>query len=151
MGKVVDKITELAEEAALGRGVEVEDVELLGSGRRTVLRVTIDKEGGVTLDDCQAFSTELSALLDVEDPIEGAYSLEVTSPGLDRPLKKPGDFRKSLGKLARVVTKAKVGGSGFIVGRIEAVGDDGVVLRKDGELVEIMYENIKHARLEIEI
>lgn len=151
MGKIEDKCDELARQVARGQGVEVEDVELLGRGRRTLLRVTIDKDGGVTLDDCEAFSKDFGALLDVENPLGGPYTLEVSSPGLDRPLRKVEDFRKQAGKLARVVTKQKVQGQSFFVGRIAAVDSDGVRLAVGDKEVRISFDNISRARLEVEI
>ncbi|MBI5025635.1 MAG: ribosome maturation factor RimP [Nitrospirae bacterium] len=76
-------------------GYELQDVELLGKGGRFLLRVIIDKDGGVTLNDCEKASREIGAMLDVEDPIPSSYVLEVSSPGLDRPLRNPGDERLS--------------------------------------------------------
>jgi ribosome maturation factor RimP len=151
MGKIEDRIGELARQVAEGQAVEVEGVELLGRGRRTLLRVTIDREGGVTLDDCEAFSKDFGALLDVEDPLGGPYTLEVSSPGLDRPLRKVEDFRKQAGKLARVITRQKVEGQNFFVGRIAAVEADGVRLAVGDEEVKISFDNISRARLEVEI
>jgi ribosome maturation factor RimP len=151
MGTVVEKVWSLAEETALVLGVEVDDVELLGEGRRKLLRVTIDKEGGVTLEDCGAFSRDFGALLDVEDPLEGAYTLEVSSPGLDRPLRRLKDFVKYKGKLVRVATKRKVDGKNFLVGRIEAVEGDRIVLVDGKKRLDIPFEDISKARLEIEL
>jgi ribosome maturation factor RimP len=96
-------------------------------------------------------SKDLGALLDVEDPIGGPYTLEVSSPGLDRPLRNLGDFRKNKGKMARVITKQKVNGQSFFVGRISEVDDETVVLDVGGKKVEIFLNNISRARLEVEI
>ena len=142
---------EIAEEAALAVGVAVDEIELLGTGRRSLLRVTIDKQGGVTLDDCAAFSRDFSALMDVEDPIKSAYTLEVSSPGLDRPLKSLEAFRKCTGKLAKVVLKKKPEGKGVLVGRIIGVGDATVTLLVDGAEIETDYANVSKARLEVEL
>lgn len=88
-------------------GIEVVEVEFVGSGR-SILRVYLDKPGGITLDDCADVSRELSAVLDVEDFIPGSYLLEVSSPGLDRPLRKPSDFERFRGNQARVRTRVPV-------------------------------------------
>lgn len=151
MATITGRVYGLAREVADGLGFELEDVELLGSGRRQILRVTIDRPGGVTLDDCEAFSRDFEAILDVEDPIAGPYTLEVSSPGLDRPLKKPVDFEKSVGKLVRVVTRDKVHGRSFLLGRLREVRGDRIRLLLGEEEVEVPFENIKRARLEVEI
>lgn len=151
MTKVEDRIAEMARQVAEGHGVELDDVELMGRGRRSLLRVVIDKPGGVTLDDCEAVSKDLGAVLDVEDPLSGPYTLEVTSPGLDRPLKTAGHFRKHVGKLARVVTRVPVEGQNFLVGRISAADDEGVALDTARGEVRISFTNISRARLEAEV
>lgn len=152
MAKQDERIHKVASDAAAGFGFELEDVELLGQGKRLLLRVTIDKPGGVTLDDCAAYSRDLSAALDVEDPIQGRYTLEVSSPGLDRPLKKPGDYMKCMGKLARIVVKENIEGVGtFVVGRIESADESGATVRMGDKSMFIPYKNIKKARLEIEL
>lgn len=151
MGKVEDRVMELARQVAEGQGVTAEDVQLLGRGRRTLLRVTIDKEGGVTLDDCEAFSRDIEALLDVEDPMGGPYTLEVSSPGLDRPLRNINDFRKNTGKLARVITRQKIDNQSFFVGRIAGVDDKRVRLLVGDREVEILLVDISRARLEVEM
>lgn len=150
MDKVLAMLFELAEETARGQGFEVEDLQLLGRGKRKLLRVTLDAPNGVTLDRCAAFSRDFGALLDVEDPLQGGYTLEVSSPGLDRPLRGPGDFLKCRGKLARVVTKREIDGQGFFVGRILDVTGDHVELLVDNKQVSIAHEDISRARLEIE-
>lgn len=149
--KVEDRVLELARQVARGHGVSVEDVQLAGRGRRTLLRVTIDKEGGVTLEDCEAFSKDIGAVLDVEDPVPGSYTLEVSSPGLDRPLRNVEDFRKHVGKLARVITRQKLDNQSFFVGRIARVTEDRVWLTLKDREVEIFLDNITRARLEVEL
>ncbi len=149
-----DKIRSLAERVAEDYNYEVVDITLLGRGKRTFLRISIDKEGGVTLDDCETFSRSLGALLDVEDPIAGPYTLEVSSPGLDRPLKTCGDFKKNIGKLIRIVTNENIDNQSFFLGRLEGV--DGDVLRlllSDGKKreVSIPLHMVSKARLEIEL
>lgn len=152
MESVKNRVYELAEEVATGHGFEVQEVKLLGRGRRMLLRVTLDKEGGVTLDDCATFSRDFEALLDVEDPISGPYTLEVSSPGLDRPIRDLDDFRKQVGKLIRVVTVQKIEDQSFFAGRLAGVEGDSISLLLDkGKQLDIRFDNISKARLEIEI
>lgn len=156
MGRIEEKVAELAGKVAGSMGYEVEWVELAGSGRRQTLRVFIDKEGGVNIRDCELMSRELEALLDVEDLIKSPFNLEVSSPGLDRPLRRPEDFRKHAGKLARVITREPVdiggrGGQTFFVGRIREATDDRVLLLVDEREIDIPYALISKARLEVEL
>lgn len=148
-----EQLWELAAEAASGLGLELDDVELLGQGARTILRVTIDRPGdeSISLDDCTAMSRDFSALLDVEDPLQGRYTLEVSSPGLDRPLKALRHYEKNIGKLVKIVLKEKQDGQGFFLGRLTGANNKIVVLDVRGEAVTIAMDNVKRARLEVEI
>lgn len=101
---VVTRVTEIAEKLAESFGMELVDVEYRKEGRAAVLRLFLDREGGVTLDGCAKVSRELSEILDVEDFIQEDYTLEVSSPGLNRPLKKATDYGRYLGRLVRVRT-----------------------------------------------
>ncbi len=151
---VEDKIRSLAGRVADDYGFELFDVTLLGRGKRAFLRVSIDKEGGVTLSDCETFSRRLEALMDVEDPISGPYTLEVSSPGLDRPLKDISDFRKNIGKLIRIVTKENIDNQSFFMGRLEGVNGESVrLVLSDGRKreVSIPIHSVSKARLEVEL
>jgi ribosome maturation factor RimP len=150
MGDIKQKLTQLAEEAGDAHGVEIFDIELLGKGK-LLLRVLIDKESGVTLDDCEHFSKSFGALLDVEDFIQGSYSLEVSSPGMDRPLKRLIDFEKNTGKLARIVTVDKIDNRNFFIGRISGVDKNIVKLMIKEYEIPIPFDKISKARLEIEL
>jgi len=101
---VVSRVAELAEPLAASLGMELAEVEYKQDGGRMVLRLFVDRDGGVTLDDCAAVSRELTEILDVEDFIPGRYNLEVSSPGLNRPLKKPADFERFTGRLVKIRT-----------------------------------------------
>jgi len=101
---VAERLAEVIEQIATPLGMELVDLEYKREGRDMVVRVFLDKEGGITLDDCAAVSRELSDLLDVEDIIAGHYNLEVSSPGICRPLKKVADFQRFTGKLIKVRT-----------------------------------------------
>jgi len=150
---VEEKIHALATRVAEECNFEVVDMQLWAKGKRTLLRVFIDKEGGITLDNCETFSRRLEALLDVEDPITSPYTLEVSSPGLDRPLKNFKDFKKNLGKLVRIVTKEKVNNQSFFVGRLEGANDQSLRLSlTDGKgEVDIPVTIISRANLELEL
>lgn len=151
MSLIEDRINEMAKEIATAQDLALEEVKLIRRGRKAILRVTIDKPGGVTLNDCERMSRELEALMDVEDLIKGTYTLEVSSPGLDRPLKKPEDFRKHLGKLIRLVTLKKIDNQSFFVGRILSVEEDSLSLMVAEKQVTVPFDDISSARLEIEI
>lgn len=149
------KVFDLALQAAEGEGLELVSADILGKGRRLVLRVTVDKDGGVTIGDCEKMSRSLEALLDVEDPIKSSYVLEVSSPGLDRPLPRQKDFEKNIGKLVRVITKEKINNQTFFIGRIADAGDGWIRLKienkPDSDDIFIPLAKISKARLEIEI
>jgi ribosome maturation factor RimP len=140
-------------QALVGRAVAALDYELVGvellarGGRGQLLRVYIDGPDGVGLDDCERVSHQVSGLLDVEDPIRGDYALEVSSPGLDRPLFELGHFARFVGETARVRLHAPQDGRSNYKGVIEAVEGDDVVLRVDGEPVRLPYGTIASARL----
>ena len=152
MATVKERLLELAGPVAGQLAVDIVDIELAGNARRTVVKIFLDKTGGVTLEDCSRFSRALSAVLDVEDPIRTRYVLEVSSPGLDRPLKTKKDFHRSIGKLARIVTREKIDGESFLIGRIQAVNEHTVAVLVDGSReVSIPFEQISKARLEIEL
>jgi ribosome maturation factor RimP len=150
MSDLRQKVSRLAEQVADEQGVELFDIELLGKGKLLV-RTIIDKKDGITLDDCERFSKSFEAVLDVENLIHGPYTIEVSSPGLDRPLRHLDDFIKNKGKLARIVTKEKIADQNFFVGRIGEISDGSIrVLMNDRELI-ISFDEISKARLEIEL
>lgn len=151
MEDIKKKITDLADSVAGQNAVDIVDVEFSGSSRKPFIRIFIDKENGVTLEDCEKFSRALSALLDVEDPIPSAYVLEVSSPGLDRPLKQLRDFERSKGKLVRIITREMIEKQNIFRGRITRVEGDAITLFFDDKEIEIPFEQISKARLEIEL
>jgi ribosome maturation factor RimP len=137
-------------------GLELVDVELKKVGRSQILQIFIDKPGGVNLDDCAEVSRELSVQLDVEDCITDRYTLEVSSPGLDRPLKKEEDFLRYKGRLAVVKTAEllkdeKGSPRKTFLGVIEGVEAGEVVIHlKEGALARIPHDKIVKAHLEFE-
>jgi len=147
-----DRLTGLITPVVNAAGVELYDMEVAKMKGKILLRVYIDREGGVTIDDCELVSREIEAMLDVEDPIPYSYVLEVSSPGLDRPLKKPEDFKRFSGKKVRLVTNEPVEKQNFFVGEIELATDDTVVLLLPRDRkITIPYDNISRARLEVEV
>ncbi|MEW6418087.1 MAG: ribosome maturation factor RimP [Nitrospirota bacterium] len=149
MNDVKQRVLELAGQVADEQGLEVFDIELLGRGK-LLLRVFIDKDGGVTLDDCERFSKGFGAVLDVEDLFPGPYTLEISSPGLNRPVKGIKDFEKNIGKLIRIVTVEKIENQSFFIGRIIKVDSDFVYLLVNNCEIHIPFEKISKARLEVE-
>lgn len=132
-------------------GVELVDIELLGSGPATILRFLIDKPGGVTLEDCTAISRAVEGILEVDDPLEGSYNLEVSSPGLDRPLKKPEDFAKFAGQRAQIKTFAPVGDRKSFTGTLKGYEDGHVVIDVgEGDERRVPVQSIAKAHLKYE-
>lgn len=129
------------------KGLDLEDVQLTGAGRRRIIRVLIDKDGGVSLDDIADATTDVSAALDHEDVLGNAsYTLEVTSPGVDRPLSLPRHWRRNVDRLVKVTPRV---GEPFTA-RIAAADDSGATVEVDGVETELTYDDIVKARVEIE-
>jgi len=148
----LEKITEMAQRVALSEGLTLVDVELKGSGGSRLLRVYIDKPEGISHADCELVSEQLSAILDVEDPFPGSYTLEVSSPGLDRRLVKPSDFVHFAGRKARVVVREPVDDQKVLEGRLAGFEAGRVRLDLgDAGLKELELSNIQKARLVVEV
>ena len=128
-------------------GFEIVTVELTGQGPSTVLRVYIDGPNGVTVDDCAKVSDQVSAILDVEDPIPNKFTLEVSSPGLDRPLCKVSHFEAVLGQRVKLQTAVDIFGRRRFAGTLTGVTDQVVTLDIDGQTHEVPIDNISKARL----
>jgi len=117
----VDRVREIVDRVAESSGLEVVDVELHGGGKARMLRIYVDKPGGVTHEDCANFSREVGTIFDVEDAVPGgSYMLEVSSPGLDRRLSKAHDFRRFTGSLVKLMTRDPVNGNQHFEGRLKA-------------------------------
>jgi len=148
-----DTVRDVAERVTSGRGFELVDIEVKRAPGGQLVRLFVDKPGGIGLDDLQSVSEEVSAILDAEDPIESAYTLEVSSPGLDRPLKSEADYKRYQGRLARLSSYEPLDGRRHWTGRILSV-EQGVIslgLEKEGGTVtRIPLEKIAHGRLEVE-
>lgn len=137
-------------------GLELVEVEYRRTGREALLRLFIDKEGGVSLDDCADFSRELSMLLDIEDFIPCEYNLEVSSPGLDRPLKTEADYTRFVGRLVKVRTYEpcqddKGNKRKTFIGRLDGLKDGAVVVKlNEGQTASIPLDRVAKANLEFE-
>lgn len=147
----VEKIRGLAERIVSSEGLELVDVEVKGRGSNQVLKVFIDKPGGVTHGDCQSVSEQLSAHLDVEDPFPGSYVLEVSSPGLDRKLVKPSDYVHFAGRRARLVLREPLGDQRVVEGKLAGyeAGRVRVDLGSEG-VRELELTTISKAKLIVE-
>lgn len=148
MGQGVDKerLIERLQPAVAALGFEILDLDA-HVGRRGLLRIFIDREAGVTLDDCERVSEQLGAWLDVEDPLPGSYVLEVSSPGLDRRLRTLAHFERFRGELARVELKQAHGDRRRLKGRIAGIDKGEVLLEADGEVWRLPLTEIAMARL----
>lgn len=146
-----EQVIALAEPVLAEQGLELVDVELRREERGLMLRVLVDREGGVDLESLSRLSRELSVLLDVEEPIAGPYTLEVSSPGIDRPLRKPDHFVRYLGCKVRVRSHAPLNGQRNFSGTLATVTAGGVTLRSEsGAETFIEFSNIEKANYEHE-
>jgi len=146
------RITELAEQIAAAVGMEVVLVEIKGDGNHSVVRTFIDKPGGVSLEDCERFSKRLSVSLDVEDWIPYRYILEVSSPGVNRPLTKEADFQRFGGKNAKVRTRLPYEGQRSFKGKIVGVTEGRLELEiAPGKQIGIALVDIEKASLIAEL
>ena len=149
-GEIVDRVREIIDPIVLNEGMEVVDIEYRRESGGWVLRVILDKEGGVTLDDCTRVSQEVGRSLDVEDIIQTSYTLEVSSPGLTRPLKTERDFMKYLHRLIKVKTVDPIQNRRQFKGRLLGVSQNGVEIKVDGGIFQIPLSNVAKANLEID-
>jgi ribosome maturation factor RimP len=150
---VAERVEAVARRVTDGRGFELTDVEVKRDKNGYLVRIYVDKEGGIGLEELQSVSEEVSAILDAEDPIPSAYTLEVSSPGLDRPLKTEADYKRFVGKLVKLSSYEPVDGRRHWLGRLMSF-EDGVVtvtLEKEGGLsASIPLHKLSHGRLEVE-
>lgn len=126
--------------------LELDDLEVAGSGSGRIIRVVVDAEGGVDIDRLAETSRALSRLLDANDPFDGSYTLEVTSPGLERKLRRPRHFEKSIGRTVTIKTKQEIDGTRRHDGDLESVDERGVVIQTAGGEQRIEFDDIVSAR-----
>ncbi len=141
------KLRELIEPIVAGLGYETVGIELLPQGGHELLRIYIDREGGVTIDDCEQVSHQVSGMLDVEDPIRGEYTLEVSSPGVDRPLFRREDFARFVGRRAKLRLHAPRDGRSRYTALLRGLDGDEVLFEVDGEALRVAFDEIDQARL----
>ena len=155
MNGLPERVEKQIEKIVGSEGLELVHIDYRKQGRVYLLRIDIDKEGGVNLDDCENIAHQVGAYLEVDDPIPAEYELQVSSPGLDRKFYKESDYEKFLGRLVRVQTSRPVRGLHVIVGRLKQYDGRNIVvsdeqMKKDPDY-EIPLNEIKETRLEVEI
>jgi len=149
---IAGRITEIVERVAHPAGIEVVEVQVLGGGKARLVRIYIDRPAGVTHADCEFVSREAGAVFDAEDVIPGGgYTLEVSSPGIERKLSKPGDFQRFLGKKAKVVLREPVENQRSWVGTLAALDGNVVTLESSpGKSVQFALDQVEKANLKFE-
>jgi ribosome maturation factor RimP len=156
--QVVEAVRAIASRVAAGRGLEIFDVQYRREASGMVLRVQIDRPGpaataeeSVSVSDCADVSRDLSAILDVEDVVPAAYTLEVSSPGLDRPLRHADDYRRFTGRRAKIVMREQIDGQGFFKGTLAGVdGREVCIDADDGKRHRVPVDVITRGNLEVE-
>ena len=150
MDTTVTRVWELAAPLATGEGMEIVDIEFRHEGGRggRVLRLYLDKEGGPNVDDLSRVSHRLSDLLDAHDAVEGAYTLEVSSPGINRPLTRPEHFAKFVGKRIRVRTRDLINNRRSFLGVLKEVLEDSIRLFQEGREYQIPFSLIEKSNYE---
>ena len=138
---------ELFEPVVTGMGYDLVEIEHFPNPKHGVLRLYIDKEGGINVDDCSSVSRQISALIDVEDPVNGQFSLEVSSPGSDRPLRRLKDFQRFTGSLVKLKTAMPLEGQRNFKGRLLAASEEKVVIETESEELELPMSVIEKARI----
>jgi len=147
---IEDRVRRMVEDLVRGSELELVEVTFTREGRRTFLRVFIHRDGGITLADCQSLSERLDLALEVEDFIPDAYTLEVSSPGVNRPLVTRRDFERNIGRLARISTTEVLDERKRFLGRIQEVDDRELTLEGSRKTWHIPLESIAKAKLEVE-
>ena len=147
MATLEQRLTELIDAPVVALGFELWGIEFIRAGKHSTLRVYIDHANGISVDDCAEVSHQVSALLDVEDPITTEYYLEVSSPGMDRPLLKPAHFARYIGDVAAVTLRMAVNNRRKYKGIIKQVEGEMITLTVDGRDEILAFANIQQANL----
>ncbi len=148
---VVSKVEEIAQRVAASDGLEVVEVELKGSGGNQLLRISIDKPAGVSHADCELVSQQVGTILDVEDVVPGHYTLEVSSPGVERKLLKPNDYIRFQGKKAKIVLREPLGQQRHFEGTLAGLDEGAVVLSVGPDrLLRFPLNQVERANLKFE-
>ncbi|MGC1183001.1 ribosome maturation factor RimP [Legionella sp.] len=146
---IQDELEQLLSPTVNDMGYELWGCEYLAQGKHSLLRIYIDKTEGIGIEDCQAVSHQVSALLDVDDPIPGNYSLEVSSPGIPRPLFKRWQYERYIGQSIQVKTFKPVSNKRKLLGTMVSVSENSIVLNINGEDHELLFSNIVKAYLTV--
>ena len=147
---IIYSVKELLEPILAEKGLELYDLEFKGRGGKGVLRVYIDSSEGVTIDDCANVSRELSVMLDVHDLIPDSYTLEVSSPGLTRALRKPMDFIRFIGKKVKIKTETEIENRNMFIGKLLDYKDDSATVETESGTYVIPLARIERANLELD-
>ena len=149
---IAERVQQVAASVAANRGLEFVRSEIAGTKRNPLVRVFLDKEGGISVEDCAEASREIEGVLDGEDLIPTKYVLEVSSPGLERQLYALSDFERFAGKLAKLKTRSEINGTRSHVGWIDAVKARKISLRdRKGAVIEVPFDEIEKANLKIDL
>ncbi|PWY56662.1 ribosome maturation factor RimP [Legionella qingyii] len=146
---IQDELEHLLAPTINDMGYELWGCEYLSQGKHSLLRIYIDKADGIGIEDCEAVSHQVSALLDVEDPISGNYSLEVSSPGIPRPLFKNWQYQRYIGHEVQIKTFKPIEGKRKLLGTIVSVSENALVLKINNEDKELLFSNIVKASLTV--
>ena len=144
---ITDQIEQLIEAPIESLGYQLVGVEYIQGGQSPVLRIYIDAEQGIGIEDCERVSHQVSGVLDVEDPIKQAYMLEISSPGFDRPLFKPRDFERFVGSQAKISMKLPVNGRRNFSGELQGFDNGDILIEVDGEVYALPLAKLAKARL----
>lgn len=147
MATLVDKLTDMLSPAVEAAGFELWGVEFVRAGKHSTLRLFIDHENGIDVDDCALVSRQVSAVLDVEDPISAEYNLEVSSPGMDRPLFTLSHFEMFVGEKVAVQLNMPVDNRRKFTGKLVAIDGDQLKIEIDNEMFNVSFAQIKKANL----
>lgn len=147
---ISSRIEEVAQRVALSEGIEVVEVEVKGGGQSRFVRISIDKPEGVSHADCELISQQVGAILDVEDVVPGHYTLEVSSPGLERKLLRPRDYQRFQGKKAKVTLRAPVENQRHWEGVLAGFADGVISLDAAGREIRFPFEQVEKANLKFE-
>src|SRR6266480_987012 len=146
-----DRVRQLVQQVVESQGYELVEVELKGAGKSSILRIFIDRADGISHRDCELVSEQVGTVIDVEELIPSSYTLEVSSPGLDRKLAKESDYARFEGKLARIQTRLPLNQQKVFRGRLQGLYDGKIRLElRKGAVLDIPLDVIQEARLEID-
>jgi ribosome maturation factor RimP len=148
--EITSRIEEIAQRVAASEGIEVVEVEVKGGGKNQFVRISIDKPEGVSHADCELISHQVGTILDVEDVVPGHYTLEVSSPGLERRLLKPRDFERFQGKKAKVTLREPVENQSHWEGTLAGFADGMISLEAAGRQIRFPFEQVQKANLKFE-